>query len=86
MKKTIAIFAAGLLALSLCACNETKASEYSETTVVYVDSGDSLWGIAREHGDSRYDARDVIDEIQKLNNLPDSTIYPGQKLKIPVYD
>jgi LysM repeat protein len=86
MKKLIAVFAVGLLALSLCACNETKASEYSETTTVYVDSGDTLWGIARECSNEHYDIREVIDEIKKINDMSDNTIYPGQKLKIPVYD
>ena len=38
-----------------------------------VQSGDSLWKIAREFHTS-------VDEIMKTNHLSDSVIYPGQKL------
>lgn len=42
-----------------------------------VQSGESLWGIARQYGRS-------VAELQKANNLGDgSTIRPGQKLVVP---
>ena len=44
-----------------------------------VKHGDSLWGIAeRELGNGF-----LYEEIRKLNNLGDYTIYPGQVLKLP---
>jgi hypothetical protein len=41
-----------------------------------VRSGDSLWTIAREHGTS-------VDELRELNNLRGSRIYAGQVLEVP---
>lgn len=52
----------------------------TETVVVQAD--DTLWEIA-EHLGSKEDIRYVVQEIQKLNGLKDSTIYPGQELRIP---
>ena len=51
----------------------------ANTYVVVVKSGDSLWAIAeRELGDgSRYR------ELQQLNGLAGTMIYPGQVLKLP---
>jgi membrane-bound lytic murein transglycosylase D len=41
-----------------------------------VQSGDSLWSIARRHGSS-------VDAIQSVNELGERPIVPGQKLAIP---
>lgn len=45
-----------------------------------VESGDTLWNIARTYLGSwtKYNI------IMSLNNLPNETIYPGQILKIPI--
>ena len=45
--------------------------------IIYtVKRGDSLWKISRKYNVS-------IETIMNLNNLQDTIIYPGQKLKIP---
>jgi LysM repeat protein len=41
-----------------------------------VQPGDSLWSIARKHWVT-------VEEIKKINNLGDTQLRPGQKLKIP---
>ena len=42
-----------------------------------VQSGDSLYEIAKKHGTT-------VDELVKLNNIKDKKyIYPGQKLLLP---
>lgn len=43
----------------------------------FVRNGDSLWGIARQHGTS-------VDWLRSANNLRGSRIYPGQLLTLPV--
>lgn len=50
---------------------------------VYVESGDSLWKIAKKYGPQDQDIRKTIYEIKKYNNLQDSYIYQGQVLKVP---
>lgn len=49
-----------------------------ENTISYtVVAGDSLWSIAKKFGTT-------VDEIKRLNNLTNDTIFIGQVLKIPV--
>ena len=50
-----------------------KDSEY------VVQPGDTLWGISMK----TYGVATRVSDIQKLNNLASSMIYPGQKLKLP---
>lgn len=45
-----------------------------------VEKGDNVWQIARQYNSS-------VDLIQGINHLnPNSTIYPGQQLLIPVVE
>lgn len=55
---------------------ETQIIEYT------VSSGQTLWDIAAEHKADDEDIRKYIYDIKKLNNMTDSTIYPGQTIKI----
>jgi LysM repeat protein len=48
-----------------------------------VRAGDTLWGIAAEHGPDDRDPRDVIDAIRQLNGIEGSVIHPGQVIEIP---
>ena len=51
---------------------------------VYVEKGDSLWKIASEYNTNlRID--DFIHTIEKLNNIKNAEIYPGDVLFIPIY-
>jgi hypothetical protein len=49
-----------------------------------VKIGDSLWAISSEYCPDGVDRREWIDEIRALNDLTDSTIYPGQRLTVLV--
>ncbi len=51
---------------------------------VTVRSGDTLWSLAREHGNPETDPRNTVYEMRQINNLESPQIYPGQKLQIPV--
>lgn len=54
-------------------------SNNPEKYLIYtVKSGDSLWSIARKH-------RGNVEVIKKINSLKSTLIYPGQKLKIPLF-
>jgi len=50
---------------------------------IVVRSGDTLWGIAREHGPTGIDVRETVDWIRRNNGLSDATVYPGQVLIVP---
>lgn len=50
---------------------------------VIVKEGDTLWNIALTYGENQ-DIRKFIYDLKKLNNIEDNTIYPGERLKIPI--
>jgi LysM repeat protein len=61
------------LTLALSGKGTTRASADGKTSVYTVKSGDSLERIARAHGMT-------LSEIKELNSLKSSTIHPGQEL------
>lgn len=63
---------------------DNAAYEYSDTTTYWVESGDTLWKIAREYSTDNQDIRRVIDIIEELNDCT-ATIYPGDCLTVPVF-
>ncbi|UOF90825.1 LysM peptidoglycan-binding domain-containing protein [Fodinisporobacter ferrooxydans] len=49
-----------------------------------VQGSDTLWSIVTSHHEyDRYDPRDVIYQIEKMNHMKDSTIQDGQALQLP---
>lgn len=60
------------------AAKASKASKAAEVVAVehVVQSGDTLWSIARKYGSS-------IEAIQSANQLGERPIVPGQKLSVP---
>lgn len=81
-------FAASVLALAAVvvgagqmadASGEASALEFSS---VVVQSGETLWGIAREVAPG-HDPRLVISQIRDMNDLGTRSIVPGQTLVVP---
>ena len=58
---------------------DAASTSFSTVTVTY---GDTLWSIAEQVAPLA-DPRDVVDDIARLNALPDGTIVLGQELAIP---
>ena len=56
---------------------EEPTARLPERTAYTVQSGDSLWQIARQHGIS-------VDELQAVNELPGNRIYAGQVIDVPL--
>jgi len=51
--------------------------------VVTVRYGDSLWTIAREHGDPARDVREIVYEIRRANRLDSADLRAGTQLRLP---
>lgn len=67
---------------------------YSKVEINYIEDyiyeGDTLWSIAKEQVSSNTyfnnkEIREVIDELKNLNDLSDSNLSVGDKIKIPIY-
>ena len=59
---------------------QTKFKEY------HIVNGDNLWNISARNIPEGYDIRKMIYEIKELNQMDTSYIYPGEIIKIPIYD
>lgn len=56
----------------------------------YIYNGDTLWNISeKEIEDNKYfknkNIREVIYELKNINNLSESALKVGEKIKIPIY-
>ncbi|BDZ50176.1 hypothetical protein GCM10025867_24170 [Frondihabitans sucicola] len=60
----------------------TSTSGHVQFQHVTVSAGETLWGVAEDVAPNA-DPRDVIADIQQLNNLGSTEVMPGQSLAIP---
>jgi len=61
-----------------------SGNDIQEYIQVQVQSGDTLWALAKKYGPSDMDCRRVVYEIEKINNVTPDTLVSGQILLIPV--
>ena len=59
-----------------------------ETKIIYISRGDTLWSLASMEQESNeyYEdrsIREIMEDIKNINNLDNSNLFEGQKLKIP---
>jgi LysM repeat protein len=55
-------------------------------TSIQIESGDTLWSIAKAHMGSEYEkTQEFIDEIKSINRLNSDKIHVGQYLTVPYY-
>lgn len=52
---------------------------------VLIQNGDTLWSVCANNSENFNDIRTCIYDTKEINNIG-SIIYPGQVLKIPIYD
>jgi len=55
-----------------------------QVSVYTVAPGDTLWQLAESIADDGDDLRDVVRDLQLLNNLPSTALSSGQVLLLPV--
>ncbi len=79
-------FAAALMLVgSVQADAGTSPVSAPATSVVVVQPGESLWGLAQEIAPGA-DPREVVTSIRELNGLTDAPVVPGQSLVVPSFD
>lgn len=76
------IFSAAGTVIGTYNAESLTKTTYSE---IRVQTGDTLWDLAKEFGPDHKDIRKIIYEICKVNDVSAESIYPGQILFIPVY-
>ena len=83
-----------ILVLIICLLIIFSKNTYSKVEIIYKEdyiySGDTLWSISKnEIENNKYfenkDIRDVISELKNINNLSESNLKVGEKIKIPIY-
>ena len=50
------------------------------------DTAPTLWALSERYCPDSMDKRKYIDEIMRLNNMPDSTVYAHKMYMVPVYE
>jgi LysM repeat protein len=72
----------GALVIALAAPGSGAADPAGPAPVVVVEPGDTLWSVVERHVPTR-DPIATIEEIRRLNGLPDYTVHAGQHLTLP---
>ncbi len=64
-----------------------KFEKPNEFTSVTVQEGESLWEIAEKYSDNHsMSSSEFVSWVEKKNGLTGETIFPGDKLVIPVFE
>jgi nucleoid-associated protein YgaU len=63
--------------------NVSTALTKQDTVKVTVESGDTLWNIAKEYKSNNTDTRKAVYEICHVNDIDASDLTPGMVLVIP---
>jgi LysM repeat protein len=84
-----AVFAGVFLLTASMALARHNGAVHTPTptrVITTVQSGDTLWKLARRYGDPEVYILDRIDELANENNLKaDSVLQPGQRIAIPIH-
>lgn len=74
-----------LLVFGFVIPNSIKADTEAASATVVVQSGDTLWSIAKEYCSNQKDIRKYVYIIKKTNNLKSSQVSVGDKLRVPIF-
>lgn len=88
---TICLIAACSISMSVfrsSAKDDSVKTSYKYYKSITISNNDTLWSIAEEYMDEDYydSVNDYVDEVIRVNTLPNDTICYGQHLIIPYYD
>lgn len=86
MLVTVMVLAALVGGLSARAHAVDAGSREKRVTCVMVQSGDTLWGIAKQYYTKECGSfSDYVKELQRSNGLYDETIRAGETIIVPYY-
>jgi len=69
---------------SMTGMSNASGAQIPEYRVVRVQSGDTLWQIAKDYGPANQDIRQTVYEICKINDTSASQLQAGQQIYVPV--
>lgn len=89
----IIVISSVVLALSFCiflfmptSAKGSNEPRYKYFKSITIESGESLWSIAKEYMSEEYDSiYDYISELKSMNGLTDDTIHAGNNLVVSYY-
>ena len=64
--------------------NYSESNAKNEVIAVFVQSGDTIWSIAKEYKPDDKSLNEFVYEISANNGIKDGNIYAGQTLYVPV--
>lgn len=88
--RTISILI-GIICVIIVFSNNTYSNDKITYKEDYIYAGDTLWSISnQEIKNNKYfenkDIREVVNELKIINNLSNSNLSEGDKIKIPIYE
>jgi nucleoid-associated protein YgaU len=85
--RVVVLLTVAVAALFLLLAGQVDAGDSAVLTQEHVvRSGETLWEIAGSRTADGADVRDTVDDIKAMNVLDGSTIFPGDRLIIPLID
>lgn len=81
-----AVLVSSFLTINIAASSQFRNKEKNIVSV-YIDHGDSLWGIAsRYYTEQNNSMKDYLNEIKECNHLSDDNVRAGQYIIVPYYE
>lgn len=68
---------------ALAAHRVNRALEGATYQTVTVHTGDTLWGIAEDHGVAGCTTAELVQQIRSINNLDDANLVAGMHISVP---
>lgn len=84
LRRAVILLLPAIILVSACLFYLGRAdADFGPAANYVVQSGDSLWEIARAHAPAELDVRVYVQQLRLLNQLEQSVIHAGQVLLLP---